>query len=254
MKRCKRRSRHHFRLRPGRRRDDLGAGQEGHPGHADRAIAGRRRGSARRHHPSADRGHAGQARPRKGDVLHRADRRHGSAAVSFPRPRHRQIDRGVRHQPAQGRGALSVCAAMGAVQAGARRAAAHQGERARRGAVFNKTHRAGADRRSCRSDSHQCRRRNRNAARQISDRQRRRLQHGAAPRRHRLRGLHLARALHQDRHQFRFRHHRPGLLHAQLFLRSRRVDQSVQGQRQRPARHLARRVSGAGSRRPTRRR
>ena len=85
--------------------------------------AGRRRGSARRHHPSADRGHAGQARPRKGDVLHRADRRHGSAAVPFPRPRQRRTDRGVRHPHAQGRGAVSVRGAMGAVQARARRAA-----------------------------------------------------------------------------------------------------------------------------------
>ena len=38
---------------------------------------------------------------------------------------------------------------------------------------------------------------------------------------YRVRGLHLARALHQDRHQLRFRRDRPGLLHPQLFFRSR---------------------------------
>ena len=130
-----RQSRHRFRLRPGRRRDDAGAGQEGHSGHADRAIARRRRGSARRHDPCADGGNAGRSWSRKGDVLRRTDGRHGSAAVSFPRPRQRRIDRGVRYQPAQRRSAVSVCGAVGAVQARARRAALYQGERARRGAV-----------------------------------------------------------------------------------------------------------------------
>ena len=65
---------------------------------------------------------------------------------------------------------------------------------------------------------------------------------------HRVRGLHLARAFHQDRHQLRFRLDRPGLLHPQLFLRSQRVAQPVQGQRQRPARLLARHHAGAGGR------
>ena len=70
-------------------------------------------------------------------------------------------------------------------------------------------------------------------------------------RRHRVRRLHLAGALHQDRHQFRFRHDREGVLHAQLFLRSGRMAQPVQGQGLRSARNLARRAahSGLGNRR-----
>ena len=86
-------------------------------------------------------------------------------------------------------------------------------------------------------------------ARALRHRHRWRPQHRAAPGRHRVRGLHLGRALHQDRHQLRFRRDRPGFLHPQLFLRSQRVAQPVQGRRRRPAR-----VSGAASCRCRRRR
>ena len=101
-------------------------------------------------------------------------RRHVGAAVPFPRPRHRRTVRRVRHQPAERRGAVSVRAAMGAVQAGARRAAAHRGERHRRGAVLHQADRARAARRPCRRDRRQRGRRNRNAARPLRHRHRRR--------------------------------------------------------------------------------
>ena len=242
----KRRSRDHFRLRAGRRGDDAGAGEKGYSRHADRAVAGCRRGSACRHDPCADRRNAGRAWPGKGNVCRRRVGRYGGAAVSFPRPRLRRIDRRVRYQPAQGRGALSLCVAVGAVQAGACRAAPYQGQRDRRGALLDQAHRPGADRRLRRGHRHQCRGRERKAARQIFDRRRWRQQHRAPSCRHRIRGFHLAGTLYQDRHQLRLRRNRAGLLHAQLFLRSRRVDQPVQGQRLRPARHLARRVSRTG--------
>ena len=57
----------------------------------------------------------------------------------------RRADRGLRHQPAQGRSAVSLCRAVGAVQAGARRAAPYQGERPRRGAFLHQAHRPCAD-------------------------------------------------------------------------------------------------------------
>ena len=115
-------------------------------------AAGRRRGSARRHHTSADRRDAGRARPREGSILRGAVRRHVGAAVPFPRPPHRRAVRGLRHQPAQRRNPLPVRAAMGAIQARAGRAAAHQGERPRRGALLGAGHRARTACRPCRRD------------------------------------------------------------------------------------------------------
>ena len=124
-----------------------------------------------------------------------------------------------------------------------------RGERSRRGALLDQAHRPRAARRPRRRHRRQRGRRNRDAARRLRHRHRRRPQHGAPSRRDRVRRLHLGGALHQDRHQLRFRRRdRQGLLHAQLFFRSRRVAQSVQGQGQRPARHLARHHAGAGAR------
>ena len=86
-------------------------------------------------------------------------------------------------------------------------------------------------------------------ARRLRDRLRRRPQHGAQACRHRVRGLHLSRALHQDRDQLRLRHGQSQRRVPQLFLRPERVVQPVQG-----ARQARRRACGARSSRsrPTR--
>ena len=78
-------------------------------------------------------------------------------------------------------------------------------------------------------------------------------QRRAPARGHRVRGLHLGRnASSRSAPRSTSGGDRQGLLHPQLFLRSRRVAQPVQGQGLRPARHLARRVPGAGRTNPTR--
>src|SRR6516162_6635642 len=110
-----RQSRDHFRVRTGRGGDGPCPDQEGHPGDLDRAIAGRRRGPARRYDPSADGRNAGWAWPGDRDVVGGAVGWHGGAAVSFPRSRDWRFGRRVQHQPAQGRGALSLCGAVGTV-------------------------------------------------------------------------------------------------------------------------------------------
>ena len=75
--------------------------------------------------------------------------------------------------------ALSVRAAMGAVQARACGAAAYPGERSRRGAFLRQGDRARAARRPCRRDREQRDRRDRDPSRPLCHRHRRRQQHGA---------------------------------------------------------------------------
>ena len=88
--------------------------------------AGAARGSARRHHSPADGRDAGRARAQGRSALPTTPAAALLVAdLPFPRPRDRRARRRVRHQPAQGRSALPVRGAMGAVQAGARGAAAH---------------------------------------------------------------------------------------------------------------------------------
>ena len=86
------------------------------------------------------------------------------------------------------------------------------------------------------------------ASRPICHRYGWRKQHGAPAGGNRIRGFHLSGALHQDRHHLRPAGGKQELLHPQLLFRPGRMAQPVQGQGLRPARHLARRPSGA---RPT---
>ena len=95
----------------------------------------------------------------------------------------------------------------------------------------------------------------RRTSRRLSDRRRRRPQHGAQAVRHRVRWLHLAGALHRAHHAVRFRG-QPRLLLSQLFRRPGRVVQLLQGLGRRPARPVARpcRRRRSSSRRSPRRR
>ncbi len=91
--------------------------------------------------------------------------------------------------------------------------------------------------------------RHRAHARRLCDRLRRRAQHRAQARRHRVRGLHLSGALHQDRDELRLRRRPiPKVALPQLFLRPERVVQPVQGAGQAPAGPVARDLPDPGRR------
>ena len=77
------------------------------------------------------------------------------------------------------------------------------------------------------------------AHRRLSDRRRRRPQHGAQAMRHRVRGLHLARALHRVHHALTTSRPNRGYCSAQLFRRPGRLVQLLQGLGRRPARPVA---------------
>ena len=84
----------------------------------------------------------------------------------------------------------------------------------------------------------------------LSDRRRRRTLDRAQGARHRVRGLHPSRTLHDPDHDRQHRHAVSGL-HAQLHLRSGRLVLGVQGERRRGRPALAGAVLDAGPSRPT---
>ena len=90
-------------------------------------------------------------------------------------------------------------------------------------------------------------------ARRLRHRLRRRPQHGAQVPRHRVRGLHLARALPGDHHAVRLRRG-ARLLLPQLHGRPGGVDQSLQGRGRRPARAAGARCTTRARTRATRKR
>ena len=214
--------------------------------------AGAARGSARRHHPPADRRDAGRARAQGRSLCRRRQRRHccrrssisatASPASSSPcststcsraRCPTRSWCNGSSTSWCGRRSRISKASGIAEVRFSTKVTGLAQGADHVDVTVINDGGEAET------------------TPRPLRHRRRRRTQHRAAPGGNRVRGLHLARALHQDRHQLRFRRDRPGLLHPQLFLRPQRMAQPVQGQRQRPARNLARHHAGAARGDPT---
>ena len=217
----------HCRRRAGRCHHRAGARPPGPAGACVRGRSPGQRHAARGDHPRRDAGDAG--RPRHGRRGHRA--RPGRTAVPHLGPPEQPDDRRIRFRHAQERDALSVCRAMRAAQAGRHGDRAAEEISPRQGRILGAGDVADPILR-WRRDRGRDRRRHAQGRGLVSDQRRGRTLDRAQGTRHRVRGLHPPRTLHDPDHDRQHRHPVSGL-HPELHLRSRRLVLGVQGERRR---------------------